>query len=852
MAKAPTSYAGNLARAVGQGVTFGFGDEIEAGIRSLGSDRSYDEEVADIRKSISEFRDTNPVAAYGSEIAGSIPTGIGLAGVALRGGIKGALKIGALEGSIYGAGEGEGVTDTASSAAIGAGLGGALGKAGEKALEGIAPLVGKFMKKTRGSGTEVKGSGNIEMEASPSDLGPLPSEELSDLTTPELLTSWTIEPGKVNRAEVAARVKGDPEATARSNQALDDLGYGDSVPMYRVIKLTDDGEIVPEELISATLDPSKVPTNINFLMQGKFSATTPTDYRVVRYDVPRDRVAGYLPALSGDITQKVNKAVKQKGFGQEKIEGLSTVTNPAKHAKSLLNMQDEIIADVSGLEPRVLADGGKPLNMLSLERMLPNAIASGEIKTIEDFATAPGFGNYSVLSPRDFRSNPEAFEAAERAARQKAIDEYSEFFGIKQPVSPSSSDGTTFFREESLAEKISEAKNPKSRETITYMSPDEFLTLAEKGESPEKLAGVRELVDNDTKFSSLPSLRFTHDGKGMAKVEGHEGRHRMMVLKDAGVERVPVRFESSELGEGRGIRWGSQDPDSFDFVPPQERPTRITNQDGDAVLPMFDSDIYPVLNEAPTTVAPKKEVLEGEIVGTKSKNYMKLEKEMGEARTPELRSVRELNMEIQGVDDAFNTGNASINIDKSFDFVSGGDPVRSTSDEFVDSVKDSYEFAREEGFSRGEALISAVRERVDDYNKIYPDALDLNSVLDDVSRNVNDDFGFDQALGRFREGQTNRKALEAELSTKQNKARFAELEAQQQQFRQSLGITDDTPPEEAQRIIMDFANKQQAGISGVGIPDPTPPKPNLRLVKKAKGGPVDMRSGIGDLFKVYS
>ena len=248
----------------------------------------------------------------------------------------------------------------------------------------------------------------------------------------------------------------------------------------------------------------------------------------------------------------------------------------------------------------------------------------------------------------------------------------------------------------------------------------------------------------------------------------------------------------------------------------------------------------------------KKEVLEGEIVGEKSAAYAKLEKEAVETGSSGIRSLKELNMELQGVDDAFNTGNASINIDKSFDFVSGGDPVRSTSDEFVDSVKDSYEFAREEGFSRGEALISAVRERVDDYNNIYPDALDLNSVLDDVSRNVNDDFGFDQALGRFREGQTNRKALEAELSTKQNKARFAELEAEKQQFRQSLGITDDTPPEEAQRIIMDFANKQQSGISGAGIPDPTPPKPNLRLVKKAAGGKVDMRSGIGDLFKVYS
>jgi hypothetical protein len=180
MAKAPTSYAGNLARAVGQGVTFGFGDELEAGVRSLVGDRSYDEEVADIRKSISQFRDTNPVAAYGSEIAGSIPTGFGLAGLALRGGLKGAAKIGALEGSIYGAGEGEGVEGTATSTALGAGLGAAGGKIAEKAFEGIAPLVGKFMKKTRGSGIEAKGSGNIEMEASPSDLGPLVKEAGSD------------------------------------------------------------------------------------------------------------------------------------------------------------------------------------------------------------------------------------------------------------------------------------------------------------------------------------------------------------------------------------------------------------------------------------------------------------------------------------------------------------------------------------------------------------------------------------------------------------------------------------------------------------------------------------------------
>jgi hypothetical protein len=49
-----------------------------------------------------------------------------------------------------------------------------------------------------------------------------------------------------------------------------------------------------------------------------------------------------------------------------------------------------------------------------------------------------------------------------------------------------------------------------------------------------------------------------------------------------------------------------------------------------------------------------------------------------------------------------------------------------------------------------------------------------------------------------------------------------------------------------------MGEQEQRGIVGIGIPEPETPKPNLRLVKKAKGGPVDMRSGVGDLFRVYS
>jgi hypothetical protein len=247
----------------------------------------------------------------------------------------------------------------------------------------------------------------------------------------------------------------------------------------------------------------------------------------------------------------------------------------------------------------------------------------------------------------------------------------------------------------------------------------------------------------------------------------------------------------------------------------------------------------------------KKEVLEGDIVGEKTAGYEKLQKDMEASSSSDLRSLKGLKMELKGVEDAFSL-NAGINIDKSLEFASNADSVRYTSDDFIAGVQDSFEYARDQGIDRGEALLSALRENVDNFNDIYPDALDLNSVLSDISKNVNDDFGFDKALSRFQQGQANRSAMEAELTTAKAAAAGERANAQSLRFRESLGITKDTSPDEAQRLITEYANNQQGGISGAGIPDPTPPKPNLRLVKKAAGGKVDLRSGIGDIFKVYS
>jgi hypothetical protein len=255
----------------------------------------------------------------------------------------------------------------------------------------------------------------------------------ADLNTPELLTSWVIAPEKVNRSEVADRLLKTPGALSRTNSALDSKGYGDTVPMFRLVKLVDGKVFEDEGLISATLDPSKVSSNINFLTQGKFSMSNSTDYRLVRYDVPREKIAGYLPALSEDITTNVNAAVKNKGYGQEKISGYEDVDDPASYAKSLIDLQDEVIADVAGLKPTILSgDTGSPINMLSSGASIPKLIASGEITKPSDMPesyTVLGLAERQELASQGL--DYPAIEAAENAARQKMIESYQTFFGIK-------------------------------------------------------------------------------------------------------------------------------------------------------------------------------------------------------------------------------------------------------------------------------------------------------------------------------------------------------------------------------------------------------------------------------------
>ena len=144
----PKEGTGNVAallEGAGQGVTFGFGDEIEGGVRALynkatGDGRPiselYAEGVAKPRARIKEAADTNPWAFYTGELGSGLAVPGGLARVGIKGALANsagkslgarsvaAAKEGTAYGAAYGAGKSEGgPVNMLMDAGIGAGTG---------------------------------------------------------------------------------------------------------------------------------------------------------------------------------------------------------------------------------------------------------------------------------------------------------------------------------------------------------------------------------------------------------------------------------------------------------------------------------------------------------------------------------------------------------------------------------------------------------------------------------------------------------------------------------------------------------------------------------------------------------
>lgn len=257
-----------------------------------------------------------------------------------------------------------------------------------------------------------------------------------DFNTEELISGYVIQPlisgspqKSVAREELAKKLIDDTEFQNISNKALDDKGYDDFVSIYRIITNKPEAmRIGDEKFISGLLDKDKIFPLHEFFTNEKASMFDKSF--LLKYDVPRDRIAGYLPSYEDKITRDVNKKIKEKGIGQTKISGLDTVTNPAKFTKEKLRFQDEIIADVSDIKPKVLATDGfsdfEPIDLNTQKRIYIKDIAEEKIKTPADLEN-----KYKTFSfAKNVKSFRDMIPPTQDPNAQKYIDEVKEFFDI--------------------------------------------------------------------------------------------------------------------------------------------------------------------------------------------------------------------------------------------------------------------------------------------------------------------------------------------------------------------------------------------------------------------------------------
>jgi hypothetical protein len=106
-----------------------------------------------------------------------------------------------------------------------------------------------------------------------------------------------------------------------------------------------------------------------------------------------------------------------------------------------------------------------------------------------------------------------------------------------------------------------------SREILIEMAPQDFLRMADDFKPvPFKKKRIADARNAGKQMDSVPTLGFDNMGKGRAKVAGHEGRHRALRAIEEGYDTIPVLLKSREGGDAQAIRWGSQEPNSPDYV----------------------------------------------------------------------------------------------------------------------------------------------------------------------------------------------------------------------------------------------------------------------------------------------
>ena len=314
-------------------------------------------------------------------------------------------------------------------------------------------------------------------------------ENIKELNSTEAITSYVIAPEDVNRNQLIAKIENDSEVKAKTDKYLEEKGFTEeTVPVFRLITPNKKGaEIGEESLISGSLTPES-----NIATMRYFQGRGGGQKQLVRYDVPKSRIKLAMGGIKDDIKQSSNKIIKEKGIGQTepkitmadlRAEAMgggrlsSKVTNPSKTAKELIDMQDEVIADVTGLKKNVYE--GNP-NEIFANPELEN-ITRGKYKNYKEMRSDMP-GNRDFTTRRDIEDaiskkiTAAEFEKIKNDRAKEAYDKVINFYKLD-----------TTKQDEGI--KALGPQNIKKRDRVG--TTGQYIGAPKGLDSPQKLSSIR-------------------------------------------------------------------------------------------------------------------------------------------------------------------------------------------------------------------------------------------------------------------------------------------------------------------------------------------------------------------------